>query len=204
MRQYIPAIVAGLVAGAVPGGYAVWHKPAPTIVQPQTTILQRSPSLPIQGAPGVSVTMGGVPIVGGPVAGAGLTRAEKRQLAQQWGDLDQKEIDAITSLLLQGVQKVPLTIFCQDDALCGDLQLDFDNAFESAHWETKLERPLIDDTIGVATSSPALRSIINEATSGRFDVKFIDKNAPYEVLVIGKKSGLCHTGKSPGPCPEKK
>lgn len=185
MRQHIPAIVAGLLAGTVPGAYAIWHKPAPTIVRPQTTIVSRGPALPIQGAPGVTVKMGGVPIVTSDPAQS-LTRSEQRQLAASWGELDQKEIDALSEAL-KALPKAPLTIFCQRDDLCGDMQLDFDNSFETAHWETKLEMPLMDDTVGVATSREDLRDAINAATSGRLGVKIIAKNAPYEVLVIGKK-----------------
>jgi hypothetical protein len=70
--------------------------------------------------------------------------------------------------------------------MCG-IKFDFDNAFETAHWETKLEAPFIDDTIGIGTSSPELMDAINGATSGRLKAHIIAKNAPYEVLVIGKK-----------------
>lgn len=163
MRQYVPPIIAGLLAGAVPGGYAIWHKPAPTIVRPQTTVVQRAPQV-----------------------GDTVTRSESRAIAASWGELDQKEIDVLSAALAK-IERKPLTIFCEDDSRCGDMQLDFDNAFETAHWDTKLEKPLIDDTVGVATSSPELRDAINSATSGRLNVGIIAKNAPYEVLVIGKK-----------------
>lgn len=160
MRPHITAGLIGLLAAAVPSTYAIMHKPAPVIVQPQTTIVSRND--------------------------AGLSKAEARQAQAQWGDLDQKEVDAL-SALLKDIPKVPLTIFCEDDSRCGDMQLDFDNAFETAHWDTKLEKPLIDDTVGIATSSPALQAAINEATSGRLHVAIIPKNGQRDFLVIGKK-----------------
>lgn len=160
MRQhFIPAIIAAFVGAAASYGVAVNYKPKPVIVQPQTNVVTRSM------AP---------------------TKSELRLAAASWGNLDQKEIDAITAAVRE-IPKAPLTIFCQDDAKCGDMQLDFDNAFESAHWETKLETPLIDDTVGVGTSLPALRDAINAATGDRLGVKLIKKNAAFEVLVIGKK-----------------
>jgi len=98
-----------------------------------------------------------------------------------------------------------LVIFCQDDAKCGDMQLDFDNAFETAHWETKLETPLIDDTVGVAASTPELVNAINEATAGRLKVKIIKRTRPMKVLVIGKKPkgltcGGCFYWRKPDGC----
>lgn len=194
MRPHFTAGLIGLLAGAVPGAYAIFHKPPPTIVQPQTTIVSRTPPA---GAAAAVESVG--------AGGSGqLTRAEQRQLAAQWGELDQKEVDALSELL-KGIPKFPLTIFCVEDSRCGDLQLDFDNAFETAHWETRLEKPLIDDTAGIATSSQLLRDAIDEATSKRFNVGIIPKNGPRDFLVIGNKQspGLCHTGKSAGPCPAK-
>lgn len=180
-------VLAGGLLGAV-GGFvgSTFHKPKPIIVQPQTTVISRPVPMTqtTKQADGSSVSVTASGAGGGP---GGLTRAEQRQLAAQWGDLAQPEVDAL-SAALKSIAKTPMTIFCQDDSKCGDMQLDFDNAFETAHWDTKLEAPLIDDTIGVATSREDLRDAINAATSGRLSVKIIAKNAPYDVLVIGKKS----------------
>lgn len=160
LQHFTAAIVAGLMSAGVAYGVASAYKPKPVIVQPQTVTVAK---------------------------GAGVTRAEQRQAASQWGDLAQKEIDSLT-VALHSLPAAQLVIFCQDDAKCGDMALDFENAFESAHWkEVKQETPLIDDTVGVATSREDIRKAIDEATSGRLSVKIIKKNAPYEVLVIGKK-----------------
>lgn len=183
LRPHFPALLAGLVGSLIPSLFALFYKPAPTIVQPQTTIVTRT--APDGAKPGIKVEG-----VGGPGA---LTTAEKRQLAAQWGDLDQKEVDAL-AITLKSLPKAPLTIFCEDDSKCGDMQLSFDNAFETAHWDTKLEKPMIDDTFGIGTSREDLRQAINEATGGRLAVKIIAKNAPYEVLVIGKKAGQKRAG----------
>jgi hypothetical protein len=156
----------GLVVSILAGGLAGYesarqYKPAPVIVQPQTNFMGTKKE-------GVA------------------SRTEQRRVAMTWGELDQREIDALTKLL-DPMPHQPVTIFCEEDSKCGDLQLDFDNAFESAHWDTKLERPLIDDTVGIATSSPELMKAINDATNGRLAVHLIPKNAPFVALAIGKK-----------------
>lgn len=168
MRPHMTAAIVGFFAACIPAGLALRHKPAPIITQPQTVVVQRGAA----GSTTIEMT---------------LTRAELRLAAAQWGDLDQKEVDAITAGI-KGLPKTPLTIFCEDDYKCGDMQLAFDNAFETDHWDTKLEKPLIDDTVGVATSREDLRKAIDDATGGRLAVKIIAKNAPYDVLVIGKKA----------------
>lgn len=165
LQHFTAAIVASLVGGGVAYGVATAYKPAPTLVQPKTTVIARP----------------------GPVSEGNITRSERRLLDASWGDLDQKEIDAVAAALTV-IAPVPMVIFCHDDSKCGDMALDFENAFESAHWkDVKQETPLIDDTVGVATSRADLRDAINQATSGRLAVKIIAKNAPYDVLVIGKK-----------------
>ncbi len=166
MRPSFLAAFVGLIAGAIPGGYAVWHKPAPVVVQPQTNVVARL-------APGADQPM--------------LPRAEKRRIAATWGDLDQQEIDALSDLLKK-LPKTNITIFCQNDDRCGDMQLDFVNAFNTAHWDTKEETPLVDDTVGIGTSREDLRDAITKATGGRLPVKLIQKNAPFDVLTIGKKA----------------
>lgn len=173
MRQHIPAIVAGLLAGALPGGYAVFHKPAPTIVRPQTTIVSKV--APNQILPRENWW-----------DNPELSRSERRQLAAQWGDLAQPEVDALTAALNK-LPKVDVVIFCADDSLCGDMRDDLENAFESAHWKVVTQKPLIDDTVGIAASSEAIRNAINGATSGRLSVGIIAKNAQFEAIALGKK-----------------
>ncbi len=160
----VGAAFAGLLAGMVPGIYAVMHKPAPTVIQPQTVVVARGDKA------------------------ADLTKAEKRHAAASWGELDQKEVDAITAAL-RSIPKgdKPLTIFCKDDMKCGDMQLNFTNAFNSARWDTLEETPLIDDTVGIATTREDLRKAINEATSGRLNVRLVGRNADFDFLVIGAK-----------------
>ncbi len=167
MRQFIAPLALAIVAGSGAGYLmALAHKPAPTIVQPQTTVVQRA--------------------VTDPKHSHGISRSERRQLSLQWGDLDQKEVDALTALLNK-LPKVPVVIFCVEDTQCGDLRDDLENSFESAHWDVKTEKPLIDDTVGLAASSEALRDAINEATSGRLKVGIIKKNAPFEAIALGRK-----------------
>lgn len=116
------------------------------------------------------------------------TRGVKRNLIVNsvWSDLDQSEIDALTKALTM-IDKRPVTIFCESDVKCGELSLNFENAFESAHWDVKVERPLIDDTVGIATSDAGIMRAINDATNGRLMVKLIEARAPYIALAIGKK-----------------
>jgi hypothetical protein len=66
--------------------------------------------------------------------------------AQIWEGLSQDEIDGLTASLAK-VPKHPVAIFCSH--LCDGLALDFDNAFESAHWDSGIERPLIDTNAGI-------------------------------------------------------
>lgn len=159
----------GVTVSALVGGTAGWivanqYKPKPVVVQPTISMGVRRDTAGVQS----------------------MTRTEQLRAAASWGDLDQKEIDALAEAL-KSIPHAPLTIFCENDSKCGDMQLGFDNAFETAHWDTKLEKPLIDDTVGVGTSSKEILNAIDEATHGRLAVKLIKKNAPYEVLVIGQK-----------------
>lgn len=168
MRQYATTIGIALVtSAAVSLAVALTVKPAPIV--PQTTVISRGAIVP------------------GTAGSLQTTRAEQRAIATAWGDLAQPEVDALTAAL-KAIAPAPLVIFCQADEKCGDMALDFENAFESAKWkEVRQEAPLIDDTFGVAASREDLVKAINDATSGRLKAKLIAKNAPYEVVVIGKK-----------------
>lgn len=106
-----------------------------------------------------------------------------------WDGLTQPEIDAL-QIRLEKLAKLPVTIFCSG-ANCQDIVLDFDNAFESAHWSTEIERPMIDNSVGIWTSSKEIADAIESATSGRLKVSILGpewKDKDRIALAIGKKS----------------
>lgn len=93
-----------------------------------------------------------------------------------WEGLEQFEIDSLTHVL-QGLPPHDVAIFCSHG--CDDLALDFDNALESAHWRSRVERPLLDDNAGLSVGPDnedgrMLRNAIFAATHGRLDPKMID------------------------------
>lgn len=122
-------------------------------------------------------------LIGGIVSGAvafGVTRYAAPPAAEHivtsyapraaWDGLSQTEIDRLTGIL-DNLPKHPVAIFCSH--LCEELALDFDNAFESAHWESGIERPLVDSNVGINVGpaenpdAQALADAIAAATSGR-------------------------------------
>lgn len=112
-----------------------------------------------------------------------------------WGELGQAEIDAITAKLNAGAApKKPVLIVCADHN-CEDLALDLENAFESAHWETSSDKPLLDSLVGVHVASPdndaatALAAALEAAVDHRFTVATIAPNFKEDryALVISKK-----------------
>jgi hypothetical protein len=110
-----------------------------------------------------------------------------------WGELEQREVNALQKQL-ETVEKKPVTIFCSDSN-CQDITLDFDNAFESAHWSTDIQRPMIDDVVGLWTSSQDIADAIARATGGRLTASvgpWRDKDGI--ALAIGKKPP------NPKPC----
>lgn len=106
----------------------------------------------------------------------------------EWPELSQTEVDAITAALEtapQGGVKPKITIFCVEQARCGDLALNFDNALESAHFETEMKfSPAIDP--GLTANPIGLVSVINKATDNRFGVK-LNENLPQAAISIGAK-----------------
>lgn len=105
-----------------------------------------------------------------------------------WDGLSQAEVDAL-QVRLEKLQKLPVTIFCSDTN-CQDIVLDFDNAFESAHWSTEIERPMIDSSVGIWTSSKEIADAIESATSGRLKVSILGpewKDKDRIALAVGKK-----------------
>lgn len=105
-----------------------------------------------------------------------------------WDGLAQAEVDALQAEL-EKLPKLPVTIFCSDNN-CQDIVLDFDNAFESAHWSTEIERPMIDSSVGIWTSSKEIADAIDRATHGRLKASILGpewKDKSRIALAIGKK-----------------
>jgi hypothetical protein len=111
-----------------------------------------------------------------------------------WGELSQVEVDALTMILKSMPTKYEVGIFCATKD-CEDLALDFDNAFESAHWKSGVERPLMDSNFGINVGPPdaagkALANAIDKATAGRIKPGLLPAQILGEnrlVLVISKK-----------------
>jgi hypothetical protein len=105
-----------------------------------------------------------------------------------WGELQQAEVDALQKIL-EAMPKQPVTIFCSDDN-CRDIVLDFDNAFESAKWQTDIQRPMIDNSIGLWTSSRDLADAITKATGGRLNLSVMGpewSDKERIALAVGRK-----------------
>lgn len=138
--------------------------------------------------------------------GAGvITHATRPPVTHQrvsphtWDELTQKQVDALTAALKK-LPPRPVAIFCKIG--CDDLALSFDNAFESAHWASGIETPLVDDTVGISVGCafregkcPAddpgavLAATLREATGGALDPKLVDAHLLEGriALVIGRR-----------------
>lgn len=128
-------VIPSLVAAAFGvGGVVVTHKN----LKPQIQYVQLKPS---------------------EVAPAASTRVIDKY---RWQGLTQAEVDALT--IATSGKNYDIVIACMDDSRCGDLALDFDNAFESAKLKSIVERPFIDDTKGIAISSQELIDIVVKTT----------------------------------------
>lgn len=93
-----------------------------------------------------------------------------KQMPDAWGELSQPEIDALAATL-KGMKPREVAIFCTSRN-CDDMALDFDNAFESAHWVSGIERPLVDSNTGISVGPDdedgrTLAATIESATKGR-------------------------------------
>ncbi len=105
-----------------------------------------------------------------------------------WGELLQSEVNALQKNL-EALPKKPVIIFCSDDN-CRDIVLDLDNAFESAHWSTDIQRPMMDTSVGIWTSSEEIAKAIENATAGRLKASILGpewKSKDQIALAVGKK-----------------
>lgn len=159
-RFFVPAIVAGVVAAGVSYGVARWTKP------PQQLVSVNAP------------TIGWGSLDANP--------AKARRIAQTtWPEMEQAEVDALTAVAREVGGSV--VIFCHDEAKCGDLALNLDNAFESAHWASRV-KIFANVPPGVEASTPALAAMLNAATGGRFDVGVdLEHNATGDYVTIGPR-----------------
>lgn len=115
------------------------------------------------------------------------TRAEQRKIDARWGELTQKEVDALTKEF-KALSKRSVVVFCANDDLCGDMALDFINAIGTAKWDFEQEAPVIDRTVGIGVSDESVATAIRRAIP-RLPVAIIQSNMKDKVaLVIGKKS----------------
>lgn len=120
-------------------------------------------------------------------APAGATSPAKAQrLAKTvWPELSQSEIDSLTVKLKGKLGQV--TIFCIDDARCGDLASNLENAFESAHWETAVTNSAMVPP-GIISSSADLVVMLNASTGLSVKLDRDNKNAgPGEYIAIGAR-----------------
>jgi hypothetical protein len=116
-----------------------------------------------------------------------LSPAKAARIAKTtWPELEQGQIDALTAKL-GSVAKVPVTIVCVEDAKCGDLALNLENSFESAHWEVvSINSPMVP--AGIISSSQDLVDMLN-ATAPFLKVMLDPaKNVgPGEYIAIGAR-----------------
>lgn len=100
-----------------------------------------------------------------------------------WPELAQADIDKLTAAVKGTPGRV--TIFCVEDSKCGDLALNLDNAFESAHWQSDVvDYSMIQP--GIMTGS---KSLLAALQSVGLDVKFDDsvRAAHGDAIAIGNR-----------------
>lgn len=116
-----------------------------------------------------------------------ISPAKAARLAKTvWPELEQRQIDAITKGL-GTIDKVPVTIVCVEDAKCGDLALNIENALESAHWETAMVNSAMVPA-GVWSSSKDLVAALN-AFAPQLGVKLdtAPNAGPGDYIAIGAR-----------------
>lgn len=97
-----------------------------------------------------------------------VSATTQREVRGAWPEMTQTQVDALTAALKK-TQTRKVTLVCIREALCGGLLLDFDNAFESAHFDTQLDTLVFGDARGILVSDPELAIVIHAATG--IDVK---------------------------------
>jgi hypothetical protein len=115
-----------------------------------------------------------------------VSPAKAQRMARTiWPELSQAEIDDLTTKLKDKPGEV--TIFCLEDSKCGDLALNLENAFESAHWKTTVQNsPMVPP--GIISSSSDLVLMLNGSTDLRVTLDRDNKNAgPGEYIAIGAR-----------------
>lgn len=91
-----------------------------------------------------------------------------RLAADQWPEIEQREVDALTDALKAVPREAgrDVTIFCHSDTRCGDLALNLENSFESARWTVARKLiPLADDHRGLLVNDEAVRGVLASATT---------------------------------------
>lgn len=114
-----------------------------------------------------------------------ISTTTQRALHGAWRELDQSEVDALTNALVK-MKKQEVTLVCIREALCGGLLLDLDNAFESAHWETKFDSLVFGDVSGIVVSDASIADAINENTG--IIVRY-DKDQNDQIQRLAKLAG---------------
>lgn len=118
-------------------------------------------------------------------AGA-VSPAKAARLAKTvWPELPQGQIDVLTTKLKDHPGQV--TIFCLEDDKCGDLALNLENAFESAHWTTFVKNsPMVPP--GIISSSAELVVMLNASTDLTVTLDRENKNTgPGDYIAIGAR-----------------
>lgn len=117
---------------------------------------------------------------------ADASPAKARLLAATtWPEMEQREVDALTAAAKPTGGTV--MIFCHEEAKCGDLALNLDNAFESAHWASSVHM-FANLPPGMVASSKEMAAMLNAATGGRFDVGVDpDRGIPGDYVAIGAR-----------------
>lgn len=127
------------------------------------------------------------------VADSGISQAKVvRMAAAAWDELSQKEVDDLTAALKLSPPPSKFTIVCADERWCGDVALNLDNSFESAHWPSDIIYSSAMTPPGWVASTQRIADMINAATKGRYNVA-VDPAYPKEAkdlpeyVAIGQK-----------------
>lgn len=120
-----------------------------------------------------------------------LVRRDARRHARIWPDLNQNEINTITTGL-KTLKARPIVVLCSDEKYCGDLAADLENAFESAKWTIDVQKPLVDNGDGITVDDEGVAQLLKAATKERFPIT-VTLGAPptnpgnFTTIAIGKR-----------------